>query len=367
MSERSLKSEERVAFALRALYRKHGYLPYKMSKFEAYDLYAANKDFLVGEGVITFTDTDGKLLALKPDVTLSIIKNGNDNETQKVYYHENVYRISGETKQFKEIPQVGVECIGKLGVYDIYETLCLAAESLHAISENFVLDISHIGILAAVLDEISLDERFNREVMRLLGEKNLHETKALCLSHGVAPKLIEKLLTIVKSYGAMRSVLEQLAPLCQNGAARTAYEELVTLCSLIEKSGFGDKVRFDFSVINDMKYYNGIVFKGFIDGVCEGVLSGGQYDKLLARMGRKVGAIGFAVYLDLLEGFQKQKTKYDIDTLVVYDETTDLDLLSKTVHALIAESKSVRVQQATQQGKIRYKEVLDLRGGGACK
>ena len=367
MSERSLKSEERVAFALRALYRKHGYLPYKMSKFEAYDLYAANKDFLVGEGVITFTDTDGKLLALKPDVTLSIIKNGNDNETQKVYYHENVYRISGETKQFKEIPQVGVECIGKLGVYDIYETLYLAAESLRAISENFVLDISHIGILAAVLDEISLDERFNREVMRLLGEKNLHETKALCVSHGVAPKLIEKLLTIVKSYGAMRSVLEQLAPLCENGAARTAYEELSVLCSLIEKSGFGDKVRFDFSVINDMKYYNGIVFKGFIDGVCEGVLSGGQYDKLLARMGRKVGAIGFAVYLDLLEGFQKQKTKYDIDTLVVYDETTDLDLLSKTVHALIAENKSVRVQQATQQGKIRYKEVLDLRGGGEGK
>ena len=367
MSERSLKSEERVAFALRALYRQHGYLPYKMSKFEAYDLYAANKDFLVGEGVITFTDTDGKLLALKPDVTLSIIKNGNDNETQKVYYHENVYRISGETKQFKEIPQVGVECIGKLGVYDIYETLCLAVESLQAISQNFVLDISHIGILAAVLDEIALDERFNREVMRLLGEKNLHETKALCVSYGVAPSLIEKLLAIVKSYGAMRSVLKQLAPLCKTGASKTAYEELSTLCSLIEKSGFGDKVRFDFSVINDMKYYNGIVFKGFIDGVCEGVLSGGQYDKLLARMGRKVGAIGFAVYLDLLEGFQKQKTKYDIDTLVVYDERTDLDLLSKTVQTLIATGKSVRVQQETQQGKIRYEEVLDLRGGGVCK
>ena len=69
----------------------------------------------------------------------------------------------------------------------------------------------------------------------------------------------------------------------------------------------------------------------------------------------------------LLEGFQKQKTKYDIDTLVIYDETTDLDLLSKTAHALIAENKSVRVQQATQQGKIRYKEVLDLRGGGEGK
>ena len=85
MSETVLKKEERVAIALRSLYKKYGYLPYKMSKFEAYDLYAQNKDFLVGEGVITFTDTDGKLLALKPDVTLSIIKNAGDNgEKQKV-------------------------------------------------------------------------------------------------------------------------------------------------------------------------------------------------------------------------------------------------------------------------------------------
>ena len=65
MSETVLKKEERVAIELRSLYKKYGYLPYKMSKFEAYDLYARNKDFLRGDGVITFNDTDGKLLALR--------------------------------------------------------------------------------------------------------------------------------------------------------------------------------------------------------------------------------------------------------------------------------------------------------------
>lgn len=78
MSETVLKKEEQVAFALRSLYKKYGYLPYKMSKFEPYDLYVANKEFLLGDGVITFNDTDGKLLALKPDVTLSIVKNSGD-------------------------------------------------------------------------------------------------------------------------------------------------------------------------------------------------------------------------------------------------------------------------------------------------
>ena len=72
MSDISLKKEERIAFALRSLYRKYGYLSYKMSKFEEYDLYVQNKDFLVGDGVITFNDTNGKLLALKPTCIISL-------------------------------------------------------------------------------------------------------------------------------------------------------------------------------------------------------------------------------------------------------------------------------------------------------
>ncbi|MBE7085484.1 MAG: hypothetical protein E7368_05470, partial [Clostridiales bacterium] len=300
MSETILKEEERIAYALRSLYRQYGYLPYKMSKFEAYDLYVSNKDFLVGDGVITFNDTDGKLLALKPDVTLSIIKNSSDeNGKQKVYYHENVYRISGETKQFKEIPQVGLECIGDIGTYEVFETLLLATRSLETITNNFVLDISHLGILSATLDEIGCGNTFNKEVMHLLSEKNLHETVALCEKYGVDEENKNKLLAIVRAYGDIKTALGMLEPLCKGEKAKEAFAELKTICSLLENCGYGDKIRLDFSVVNDMKYYNGIVFKGFVDGICEGVLSGGQYDKLMARMHRKSGAIGFAVYLDL--------------------------------------------------------------------
>ena len=56
----------------------------------------------------------------------------------------------------------------------------------------------------------------------------------------------------------------------------------------------------DFSVVSDLKYYNGIFFKGFVKGVPDGVLSGGQYDKLMKNMNRNSKAIGFAVYMDNL-------------------------------------------------------------------
>ena len=85
-----LKNDEKAIFGLRSIYRRYGYSQYKMSKFEEYDLYVRNKDFLVSDNIITFTDTNGKLLALKPDVTLSIIKNGKDvpGVIEKVYYNE---------------------------------------------------------------------------------------------------------------------------------------------------------------------------------------------------------------------------------------------------------------------------------------
>lgn len=97
IDEKLLKSEERAIFNLRSLYRKYGYAPFKMSKFEEYDLYVRNKDFLVSDRVITFNDTNGKLMALKPDVTLSIIKNSDDapNEKKKVFI----------TRMFTEFPK----------------------------------------------------------------------------------------------------------------------------------------------------------------------------------------------------------------------------------------------------------------------
>ena len=58
-TQQILQGGEQAMLRLRELYRRHGYLPYKMSKFEAYDLYVRNKSFLVSEQVLTFTDLDG--------------------------------------------------------------------------------------------------------------------------------------------------------------------------------------------------------------------------------------------------------------------------------------------------------------------
>ena len=356
-----LKNEEKAIFALRALYKGYGYLPYKMSKFEEYDLYVRNKDFLVSDSVITFNDTNGKLLALKPDVTLSIIKNTTDEAgcKEKVYYNENVYRVSGSTHQYKEIMQTGLECIGDIDMYDIFEAVYLAAKSLDTVSPDFVLDISHMGILSAIIDEASDNGEFKKEVIALIGEKNPHEAAALCDRYGIAAMAKEKICAFVSMHGSANDVIAKLDTVCVSDRARAELDNLKELCALLNKTEYAKNIKIDFSVLNDMSYYNGIVFKGYLEGIPEGVLSGGRYDKLMERMGRKSGAIGFALYLDLLDGLETDKKNYDVDALVLYSDKTNISKVYDKVNELNAKGLTVSAQKAVPS-KLRYRETIDF-------
>ncbi len=360
---RLFKEEERAILALRELYRSHGYLSYKMSKFEEYDLYVRNKDFLVSDRIIAFSDTNGKLMALKPDVTLSIIKNGEDipGAKQKVYYNENVYRVSESTHQYKEIMQTGVECVGEIDLYDLYETVSMAASSLSLISEHFVLDVSHLGLLKALLDEIGAGEDFRRRIAECVASKNRHDIARICREADVE-WASEKLCAFVDIYGDMQTVLCRLEPLCTTDDSKSAFEELRALAELLKRSPHASKIRFDFSIVNDLSYYNGIVLKGYLDGVCESVLSGGQYDKLLRRMGRQSGAVGFAIYLDLLQGLSREREEYDVDVLVIADRNADPIALAEYVAELRQGGKCVTVQREIPS-KLRYRERVDFGKG----
>ncbi len=359
-----IRNEEQVVFALRSLYQKYGYSQFKMSRFEEYDLYVRNKDFLVSDEVITFTDHTGRLLALKPDVTLSIIKNTVDREgsVQKVYYNENVFRVAKGTHSFKEIMQAGLECIGDLGSYEIAEVVLLAAKSLGLIHTDYVLDLSHMGLVAAMLADCGLSEEGKGKALSFIHQKSAHELPALCAAEALSPAAAEKLSLLCVACGAPAQVLEKLAPMLRTEEEKAAFAEFSALCEILQQSGLEEKVRLDFSVGNDMKYYSGVVFKGYIEGVPSGVLSGGQYDKLLQKMGRKSGAIGFAVYLDLLERMNKEHPEFDVDILLLCAPGADAKGLVRAVEELQKEGSVLVAYERPEELRCR-KEMKFTEGG----
>ena len=358
IAETILQNDEKAVYRLRSLYRSYGYTPYKMSKFEEYDLYVRNKDFLVSDSVITFTDKSGKLMALKPDVTLSIIKNNKDvtDGVQKLCYNENVYRISDENGSYKEIMQTGLECIGQIDTYCLCEVLSLAAQSLGAITDDFILDVSHLGIVSAVLDSLGVSPDGRAGLLRCIGEKNPHGISEICQRESVAPDGERILRGLIAAYGEPATVMKKLDAILPAEVAKEERQQLRDILSVL-----GDtRIRLDFSVVQDMNYYNGIVLKGFVRGIPAAILSGGQYDRLMERMGRKSGAIGFAVYLDLLKDLAKTTADYDVDTLVLYDDATPAAEITAAVASLIRQGKRAMAQPTVPE-KITYREIADLR------
>jgi len=296
--ELSLSFQEQVIFRLRELYRANGYTQYKMSKFEEYDLYARNKDFLISDGVITFTDTNGKLMALKPDVTLSIIKNSKNmgSPVQRLFYNENVYRISKSNQTYQELMQVGLECIGAIGPEEICQVLALAARSLQCISEHSVLNITNLDILTQVIDRLCLSKEETAQILKCVEEKNADALKKL----GLPENALEILLRLMDAAGPAQQVLTRLAGALEGLCDTAPLQKLSRLLEALPEEAAA-RVQVDLSLVSDLRYYNGIVFKGFVEGVPSAVLTGGQYDKLMAKMQHSSSALGFAVYMDLLD------------------------------------------------------------------
>ncbi|MBQ8858711.1 MAG: ATP phosphoribosyltransferase regulatory subunit [Clostridia bacterium] len=351
-------TEERLTEALRALYKRYGYTQYRMRKFEEYDLYVQNKAFLLSDHIITFTEPSGRLMALRPDVTLSIAKN-NKGEAQRLFYQENVYRVERDSDSFREITQVGLECVGEIDAYCVLEVLSLALASMACIGEDFVLDISHLGLLSALLAGAGIPAARTGEAMALVGEKNTHGLAALCREAGVSPEKAEGLCRAVSAYGSPREVLDLLSALPLGEGGEAALGELRALLGAI-----GDpRVRVDLSVVGDMRYYSGIVFRGFAAGIPAGVLSGGQYDNLMQRMGKRGGAVGFAVYPDQLKGLLPPEAAEDADILLLYDEGADPAALMAAANGLMAEGNSVAVRRTVPE-KMTYGKAMRFGADG---
>ena len=361
----ALKPEESAIFALRELYGQYGYTQYKMNKFEEYDLYVQNKDFLISDSVITFTDTDGKLLALKPDVTLSIIKNGKANSQglQKVFYDENVYRVSKGARAFREITQVGLECVGPVDDYCVYEVLMLAVQSLRTIHTDCVLDVSHLGIVSDVMTTLGLRAGAQGQILQFLSEKSVHEIRALCQQEQISQEGTAVLCQLAELSAPLSRALNQLSQFAAYFSP-VYLQQLQRLAKALESGGYGDCVRLDFSVIHDRNYYNGLVFKGFVPGIPAGILSGGSYDRLMEKMGRNGRAIGFAVYLDMLENLQTNTARPDVDVMLIYDPSVPFEDVIHCVNNLRAQGKRVMAQPEMPE-KVTYLQQMKLDRKGA--
>jgi ATP phosphoribosyltransferase regulatory subunit len=349
MEQRSETRREQLTGRLRNLYESLGYKRFSMRRFEEYALYLENKSFLKSESVLAFTNPDGKLMALKPDVTLSIVKHARRERrgVEKVYYKESVYRLAPTANEFIEIGQMGVEALGAVDPYTIGEVVRLAVETLRAVGGEYVLDISHMGFASGLMDAAGLTQEQQQRLFSFIRQKNAHELAAAVKEEKVAPFYAEWIDRLAGLSGPFPETLARAEKLAVCDEMRKALAELRALYELLSAVGLSDRLLLDFSMLNDLDYYNGIVFQGYVQGAPRAVLSGGRYDNLMRRFGKEGDGIGFALYLDELTRALSDKRAWDADVLALYRETDDPAKVGAAVFALVGDG--LRVLAATER------------------
>lgn len=323
-----LTVEERLSLTLSALYESYGFLRYKTTKFEKYSLYTENENFLGTDRVITFTTDGGKLLALRPDVTLSIVKNSgfSNGGCEKLFYTEKVYRYDKESKSFKEISQVGVETLGDVDTTSMAEVVELALESLKKLSSDFVLDLSSLEFVTQMYDAYEIyDAELKKELSDCLEKKNNDAVEKLLVGGKISKDFADAFKAMLSISDAPEIALEKIKPLIKSQSMQRAYDELKALTDALAESDCYGGLRIDFSVVSDCQYYNGIMFNGYVLGMPKAVLKGGRYDGLAKKMGKEIGALGFAVYVGDLAN--AHHTKQKPMTLVLCGGGEDSDIL----------------------------------------
>lgn len=364
----NLKPDERAPLELRGLYEKYGYKKYKIGKFEEYSLYATNRGFMIGDKVLTFTDLDGRLLAMKPDVTLSVINNtaATREKSEKLYYIEKVYRENRESHCFKEINQMGLEYMGSIDRYSITEVITLAAESLKTIDCDYLLELSNMDYAIDLLEELKLDEQAYLDILNALRQKNVTGIEAAARLAGVKENYISILKRLPFLYGDMEQTISEARAMAVNSKMTEDLGELEEYCSVLKSLGYGDNIQLDLSMVNDIDYYNGIVFRGYIRSLPGCVLAGGQYDKAMELFGKDAGAVGFAIYLDELTKGKQPVSRYDADAALLYDSQDSPADIVRAVRLLQEAGLSVRADTELPQG-FRYKDRYIMKAGKPVK
>ena len=239
------------------------------------------------------------------------------------------------------------------------EEACALAESLGKIGGEYRLTVSNLGLLTEAIECVSKDPSFLEIASACIAGKNAHDLKAACDESGVSAEGYDALCRLLSANFAPKDAPAFLSTLPDTPAAK----EVGRLAALLADSPCADKICFDFSLTGDVNYYNGFIFKGFLRGIASDVLSGGQYDGMMEKLGRTSRAVGFAIYLDLLEALDENDAGADLDVALLYDETCDPREVANTADAIRRAGKSCSALRAIPE-KLRYKELKDLRKEG---
>jgi len=352
---KNMSKKDLVLLNIRKMYDSYGYKKISLPSFEEYDLYNENKDF-IDRNVLTVMSPNGKLLALRPDITLSVAKKVSKDQSlkySKIYYQENTYNLT-KYVGYEDDEQLGIELIGKESTFLDFEIINLAVKSLDIINKKSMIVLSHAGFISSVFENFDLEYEIKEQILDCINRKNSHDIQKILKKNEHISENVKKLIyKIPELSGNLENIEKELLKYEINVNTKKILSELKQLNSLLMKFYKKSKIIFDFSVVKNLNYYNGIILQGYIEGFPNVILTGGRYDKLFEKFGVDTGAVGFAILTDGLKGYYKDTDKKDFEILIAYDNS-DFEKLVEIVNDFQKKGLRVRTENIENLGESDF-------------
>lgn len=271
-----------------------------------YDLFEHGMGHAEAQRGFRFTDNDGRLLALRPDVTSSVARMAATLLSERprplrFCYAAPVFRqqLQSHAEWRRENTQLGCELIGVNGHTADLEVLRLAAEILARLKldSSYCITINNVEIFNGVADHLHLAEPAREELRRLIDTRETAELQRFLqtLSSNEARAFLQPTQLTGK-----REVIQTAREVVTNKRSVAALDSLEKLWSALEGHGLADRFEIDLSDVSSLDYYTGLSLKVFVHGAGTSIGRGGRYDGLTGNFGRAEPAVGFVLNLDAL-------------------------------------------------------------------
>lgn len=298
-------ARRRVETKLKSMFESMGYSEVVTPGIEFYDVFSKKSSLISQEHLYKLTDTKGRLIVLRPDSTIPIARlcatRLKDNVMPlRLFYNQTIYLNNPLLKgKSDEEVQTGIELIGSDSKKADLEVLSLAISSLAAYDRNnFRIEIGDIGFFTELLSKLDVSDETGEEIRSLIEQKNYPALNDLLDSIG-DNKVTYALKQLPRLFGSVE-VFDVAAKLFMDDKISMILSNLKDVYMKLEQLGFNGRISVDLGIVSRVNYYTGIVFRGYLQGFGEAVLSGGRYNNLIKEFGENIPAIGFGINVDAI-------------------------------------------------------------------
>ena len=372
------EAQNRIEKSLRTFFYCRGFREVRTPGIEFFDVFGSNGKYFPAESMYKLTDSNGRLVVMRPDSTIPMArlvatKYKNKALPLRLCYDQTVYRTSRNLDGIShEMRQMGVEVIGAQGAKSDMEILKMACDVFYTIDmgDEYRLEIGHVGIFKALVDGLEMDEDERDSLFAAVEEKNYSALNDVLERH--ADKREAGVLRKLPRLFGGKDTLDEARTMMQGfgGEIEAALNQLGWIYEQFEAMGHENDIMIDLGLINQADYYSGLIFRGYVGGAGQAVLSGGRYDQLLDDFGMSAAAIGFGVQVDqlaqvMLKHNPAKYTKLDL----VYADMKDMPRAFEWMSArqMCAEwSLADSLEEAMEEARARgIGTVIYYHGGSA--